>query len=373
MKCDALASHPDDPEARKAGIPDTQLDAKQVIAACRPVARAYPRSPRLAFQLARGYLKADQVEDAIEQLVAAAKLGHGGALAYLAELHLEGAPGLEEDPELAVALLTQAAQSGFTPATRMLAQFEDFTDKVAAADAEEARMTAQADSVTQGTPAGRGGGRESYHHAALVDNVLQGKLDDVPYNERWAKMFLLEMAESISVVCEAHFSKRDILQLKQDSVFRGADMSAGAGVQNMLGALMQASRMMENPGSYMAEASQAGIDQQMLPEEAMQDTSVLLDRHRCASPQIAQFSTHLTSYVRGDNMPRMSADDMLNNCRRNSGRTRANDANNFCMCFLGLTSQAPMSRADRKGLVTDFKQTSDRLIANDRRRFGMCS
>ena len=72
--CDVLAAHPDDPEAFAAGVADAKLDAKAAIAACEQAVKAEPQTPRLHFQLARGYLKADRFENATEQLIAAAIL-----------------------------------------------------------------------------------------------------------------------------------------------------------------------------------------------------------------------------------------------------------------------------------------------------------
>lgn len=120
--CDRLAAHPNDPLAASAGVGDERLDAAAVIEACGAESAADPSAPRLAFQLARGYLKAGRVEEAVEQLVEAAKGGHGGALAYLGDLYLDGAAGLEADPALAHSLYQRSAEAGFAPATTMLAQ-----------------------------------------------------------------------------------------------------------------------------------------------------------------------------------------------------------------------------------------------------------
>jgi tetratricopeptide (TPR) repeat protein len=120
--CDALAAHPSDP-ARTAekGISDDDLDAGKVIEACTQAVKEAPERPRLWFQLARGYLKADRYEEALEALVVAAEHDHGGALAYLGDATLYGAAGLEPDPAIAKKLYQRAADSGFSPASAIAA------------------------------------------------------------------------------------------------------------------------------------------------------------------------------------------------------------------------------------------------------------
>lgn len=73
-QCDRLAAHLNDPDAKAKGVGEDKLDTQAVINACEAEVAGGPASPRLAFQLARGYLKAGRVEDAIEQLVAAARV-----------------------------------------------------------------------------------------------------------------------------------------------------------------------------------------------------------------------------------------------------------------------------------------------------------
>ena len=93
--CDRKASHPDDPEAVTAGVRDERLDAQGTILACEGAVKADSSTPRLHFQLARGYLTAGRLEDGIEQLLLAAQEGHGASLAYLADIHLDGAAGIK--------------------------------------------------------------------------------------------------------------------------------------------------------------------------------------------------------------------------------------------------------------------------------------
>ena len=134
--CDVLASHPDDPEAYAAGVSNLRLEHDKVIKACEAAIKLDKKSPRLNFQLARGYLSANRLEEAIEQLLSAAKQGHGGALGFLGDIYLDGGPGIEPNPSIAKGLYARSAESGFEPAKKLLAEFEDYTEKVAAAERE---------------------------------------------------------------------------------------------------------------------------------------------------------------------------------------------------------------------------------------------
>jgi TPR repeat protein len=141
--CDQLAALPQDPEAAAAGVADERLNAAAVIYACELAIKQDAAQPRLRFQLARGYLAAGRLEDAAEQLIASAGEGHGASLAYLADLYLDGMPGIEADPELAYSLYEKAVEAGFKPAKAMLAEFKDASKELEAAEAEEEKLTAE--------------------------------------------------------------------------------------------------------------------------------------------------------------------------------------------------------------------------------------
>jgi TPR repeat protein len=365
--CDDLASHPNDPEATAKGVSDARLDASAVIKACEAETGVDQASPRLAFQLARGYLKAGRIEDAVEQLVTAAKGEHGGALAYLGDLYLDGAAGLEADPALAHTLYQRAVEAGFTPAKAILAQFEDFTDRDAAT-AEGATGSEQAGAL----PAG-GNANKKYINPEIVENILQGELDAVPFGELYTKAYLVNMAENISEVCEDHFSKRDLNALKLDTVEKSVEMTPQAGLTTLLGLLQNMAQMTQNPEVFVRQHAQAALDQDQLPEEAMKDAFALMSRYSCGSRELSRFSKNLVSYVRNEGAPRMSTDEMYARCQREARPTGRYDAQNFCMCFVSAMSQTGVSRANRKGLSSDFWGTAQRMMAEKPGPYAMCT
>lgn len=142
-KCDNLAAHPQDPEAVAAGVSDQRLNVPYIILACEDAIKRRTAAPRLHFQLARAYLTIGRIESGIEQLLAAAQEGHGASLAYLADLHIDGARGIDADAELAYSLYERAAEAGFAPAKMVLAEFKDVSKEVAEADKEEQEQIAE--------------------------------------------------------------------------------------------------------------------------------------------------------------------------------------------------------------------------------------
>jgi hypothetical protein len=96
---DKLAAHPDDPSkpAGVAGVPDAKLQSAEAIEAavkaCVEAVKADPNEPRYKFELGRVLLLGGMVEEAREQLEAAAQQRHAGAYFYLGALELETAKG----------------------------------------------------------------------------------------------------------------------------------------------------------------------------------------------------------------------------------------------------------------------------------------
>jgi hypothetical protein len=349
-----------------AATPDEKLNASAAIAACEPAAKANNAPARLRFQLARGYLKAGRFEEAAEQLVAGAKEGHGPSLAYLGDLLLNGAPGIEADAALAHSLYERAVEAGYAPAKAVLAKFEDLTDKAAAIDAAQ-----EPELVADGPPAAPI--NTKYINPDIVENIDKGALDAVPTGERYTKLYLYNMAENISEVCEAHFTKSEISQLNLDATLKSVDLSTQGTTALAMGSLMTLAQAMKNPQAFIQQAAQSEVDEDALWQEAMKDAFALMMRHPCKGPDLTRFSKNLVRYIHDEGAPRLSTDAMFNLCSREAHPTGRYDAKNFCSCFTSALALAPISRADRKALSSDFWNTAQKLMAKDRQRYGMCS
>jgi len=377
--CDQLAAHPDDPQAVAKGVPDSRLNAQQVIAACEEAVRLDKSSPRLEFQLARGYLKADRLQDAIEQLVSAAKKGHGGALAYLGDVHLDGGPGIEPDPKLAHSLYKRALAAGYQPAKTILAQFEDHTAKSAAAAQEEKTSSRKAASTANKPPATK----MAYIYPEIIENVLKGRLDDVPENEIRAKMYLIAVAESIGYQCKKHFSEPDIKHLRTMALIKNTDMSAGGGVANIYNSLDGLAGFVGllqkgGAGAVIEQASRNERDlanaMNEIMEKGMKDSFALMTRHPCGSPGLSEFSTNLIGYVDDRGAPRQNAEQLLQSCQRTNNRARTREGSEQCLCISRklISGSISITRAERKGLAADFMGSAQKIIDKNRSEFAQC-
>lgn len=125
---DELAAHPGDPESHiVGGVFDEEINVLMAMMPCQQAALLNPELPRFWFQYARVLFAANRREEGLRHLIYAADQGHGGALAYLADFMLDGAMGLDADPETAKALYDRAVASGFWMAEEVGEQIEEIS------------------------------------------------------------------------------------------------------------------------------------------------------------------------------------------------------------------------------------------------------
>ncbi len=359
-QCDALGAHPDDPEAHAKGVNDASLDARRTIAACEAAIRQ-DSAPRLSFQLARAYLKADRFDEAISQLLIAAEQQHGAAMAYLADMVLDGAPGIDADPVLARQLYEKAIASGFTPAKKILDEFEDMTEVVAKDEAEEA----------QGALAATGGERASFVEPNIMNNILSRQFDQISVDEIWTKKYLVNIADNIRAVCETHFSQGDVDRLKQEAETDHYRISTNQSLDGLMaGGLAIFADFFRNPGAYAAQQSSGSEDGF---DEAMKDTGALFKLHLCNTPGLSSFSKNLAAFVTNQEAPLPPPDAITRACLSNPVPSRYS-AQQFCTCFGSLLQTSRVSQKHRKNLVSDFRNTATEIMTIDRNRgpFQVC-
>jgi uncharacterized protein len=360
-QCDQVAAHPDDPEAHAAGVTDEQLNAANTIRICQAAIVEDSQSPRLQFQLARGYLKASNTESAIERLIAAAEQGHGGALAYLGDLHIAGAPGIDPDPMLAKSLLEKAVASGFAPASKLLAEFQDMTEEFAKAEAEEKAAAAQVmESLTTKSFA-------AYKNPGIIENIFHRRFDKITYNERWTKVYLANIADNIQAVCGTHFTSADVNSLKAEATRDHYNIGAAAVGANLLGVLTQLAQMQRDPGGSMAQAARSSNDEESIFPEAMADSSALFKQMPCGSMALSQFTRNLSAFVSNEEAPIAPRDAIMNACLKNPAPSKYK-ALDFCMCFGGGLDKTIVSQAHRRRLTTDFRASAIEIMGMERNK-----
>src|SRR5437879_13378338 len=89
------------------------------------------------------------------------------------------------------------------------------------------------------------------------------------------------MAENISEVCEAHFTKSEISQLNLDATLKSVDLSTQGATALAMGSLMTLAQAMKNPQAFIQQSSQAEMDEDALWQEAMTDAFALMMGHPC--------------------------------------------------------------------------------------------
>jgi TPR repeat protein len=381
VQCDRYAAHSDDPEALAEGVIDGRLDATLAVGACEAAVKAANAEPRLEFQLARAYLKSDRVEDAVEHLVAAAKEGHGGALAYLGDLHIEGAPGIDADPSLAYSLYQRAVEAGFTPAEKVLADFVDMTAAVEITEAGEKDLivseaaAASVDGPASGVNTLTATASRRLNQPEIVNHIHSGDLDLVPKPESYVKQYLLNMADNISGVCEGqHITARQLVELRQAATLKSIEVSAAAGGMQIWSLFQMAAEAVGNPQAFVDQAMVGSVDREVLPQESMQDAFTLTARYGCGGAHLERFTRNLSAYINNEGAPKASTDAMFGTCGRDARPTGRYRGQDFCICFLGKLAlpDAPVTRAERKGLSTNFWPTAQAMMARDPRRFNSC-
>ena len=283
-ECDKLAAHSADPTAVSTGIADEQIDAVSAIAACKSALKVDGESPRLKFQLARGYLKAGHIEEATEQFVTAAESGHGGALAYLGDLHIGGAPGIEADPILARSLYQKAVEAGFSPAKSVLDQFEDKTEEFAQAD-----ETGQgSSSVSQSD-----GASDDYISSSIVNAIYEKSFSAIP-DDLETRRYIVSLLKAFIDNCGQAPDKVAIAALRYASPeYRQMETNP-----------MYSFKVMGDTLKAMSSGGAAGLarlenQRAIFRMEGIQDGTLFIQTYGCQGKESSKFQNNLHSLILG--------------------------------------------------------------------------
>ena len=121
-ECDTYAASPRDPYRKTAGVPEENLNPALAIPACASAARTFPNSPRLKYQLGRGYWKLNNFAEAIIWFRQAAEYKYAPAEALLGYMFQFG-QGVSPNYRDALFWYSRAANQGFAPAQKNLGLF----------------------------------------------------------------------------------------------------------------------------------------------------------------------------------------------------------------------------------------------------------
>jgi TIR domain len=212
-----------------------------------------------------------------------------------------------------------------------------------------------------------------YRNPEIVANILQGELDAVPFGEYYAKSYVAQMAQHISEACQgAPLTRRQVDDLRRDARLKTMDASPDGGLRTLYGTFMTFADMKVDPAATATLNSRLAGDMNALPEEAKADATTLLTQHPCGSDGLDNFARHLTAYINNEGAPRLSTGQLVMLCvdkARPTGRYRGRD---FCECFVATVEGAPISRAERRRLSTDFWEAAQQLMSGDVVRYRRC-
>ena len=128
-RCDALASHPHDPDRDAPGVSDEQLVPRQAIEACAAATRSNPDVARAWFELGRAYWNGQRDEQAFRAFVEAAKRNYAPAMKYIGDAYLEGRglpSGQQQDIRAALKWYKQSGDGGFSDGTAAVREAEGY-------------------------------------------------------------------------------------------------------------------------------------------------------------------------------------------------------------------------------------------------------
>lgn len=372
--CDRYAAHPADPTLPTQsglGVSDEDLDAEGAIKVCQNAAGEQPDVPRFKFQIGRALMKADRIEDAIEQFVAAAEQGHGGALAYLGDLHLGGAPGIEADPVLARSLFEKAVEAGFMPAKIILNQFDDYTEQLAQAEQEEQAPLQPQEPIAElpenpsteqvtnslDTPLDSSG----YNYENIIPLIYSRDFDNIPEGEDFTKGYLLHVAENIAQTCNAHFTLAEVERMKNTFELKQLDFSSPEAA--LTGVIGQTLGILKDPNKIFEAARSEQIVEQ-LPITAMRDAFTLIQREPCRSARLEHFSQNLRAFINDEGAPALSMGNWMNICIQQARGGRYGNRQ-FCSCFVGAMRLNPVTRGQKKALASNFWPTAQSMMRSN--------
>jgi hypothetical protein len=121
-ECDTYAASRVDPYRKTAGVPEENLDPSLAIPACASAIRKFPNSPRLKYQLGRGYWKSNNFGEALVCFRQAAEYQYAPAEALLGYMFQFG-QGVPQNYREALFWYSKAANRGFAPAQKNLGLF----------------------------------------------------------------------------------------------------------------------------------------------------------------------------------------------------------------------------------------------------------
>lgn len=300
IRCDALAGHPDDPErSTEEGVEDEQLDGDAIVDACSKALKIESDSPRIHFQLARGLLVQGEVGSAIEHLTTAAEQNHGGALAALGSIFMDGLEDIEPDQKIGMELLERSVAAGYEPARALLAEAQQPQEEAVQSSALPSSSGPSTPVPAQPLAPAGGTGKPvnfaAYELPRFMDAIYQARYADTSLNDMGKAAYVINMATAFRQTCRGPFTTAEIDNWK--SHFLGQAMRPEVAGKALTDGLTMMMEMMQNPQAAVQKYSGA-ISMEQIPMMAQQDAMGFIGEHGCDGPVFERFTANLRSSLK---------------------------------------------------------------------------
>lgn len=229
-------------------------------------------------------------------------------------------------------------------------------------------------SLTQASAA-----RVDYENPKIIENILSGRLDEVPYNEVWVKNYLVEVAKPISMACPQYFTQSEVKLLKAQAVLKSMDWSDGGAAVNLINGIGSTLEYYKDPvrGEIKKALNRQEAEKIQLEQarEGLVDGKALLSKYKCGSAELNDFSINLKSFINNEGAKKASADELLYTCKSPYVYGSQSATPQYCRCVVVGLSNVVMTRAERKSLLSPyFHETVNYLksLSANRMALGDC-
>lgn len=206
-----------------------------------------------------------------------------------------------------------------------------------------------------------------YAKAEVIEDILKGDLNNVPFNELWVKQYLLIIAQSISQECKGKpISQSDYKNLSTSLILQQKGMT-----ENNLGnnGLAYGTRVLEDyankfrvwsqGGSMQAQINALQADandkakiQMRIAQDGVQDAGILLNSYKCGTSSLSTFSKNLVNFVTDVGAERVPTEELSRKFSpfANPNHTSGGARFGFCLALKVNHPDMIITRAQRLGL-----------------------
>lgn len=229
----------------------------------------------------------------------------------------------------------------------------------------------------------------SYDKPEVIEKIMEGDLNNVPFNEIWVKRYLLTIAQNISQQCEGKpISQVDYKNLNLALSFQEKGMTEDSFSNNSLAYSIRGLEKLANElapqaqgGNYQSQmaytqqrANEKANIQMQLAQAGVHDSGEILASNKCSSKTLSNFSTNLTNFIMDVGAERMPTEELS---RKLTPYTQYSDARHrFCLAMklnnpdIRITRvqriklYKTLNNGDKEGFINAFREVRNHNAHN---------